>query len=236
MWPWLSALSLTYTPLPGQSTVALIVFLHYGPDVDMPVPLSQLVALGKSKIYHWYNYINNMRSELAPKEPVPSLFLSFCLTSEPTVSCSHYIYNYLQHNTWDVFFNQRILLDPSAFNTCTSINNGYNQRKKVCCNTTLLWLSFWTLTNIPSTLSNRTLFSVIERIGFRHMSAKDVGWQRAATSKDVQHQSCWHKNGNCSVFVSKCPWLPPKVDSPRERMLKERITPRCISHYHRDSF
>ena len=42
-------------------------------------------------------------------------------------------------------------------------------------------------------------------------------------------EQCWNRNGNCSVFISKHPLLPPKVDSPRERMLKERITPRGVT-------
>ena len=40
-------------------------------------------------------------------------------------------------------------------------------------------------------------------------------------------------NGNISVFTSRTPRLPPKVDAPREQLLNERIHPKGISLHKR---
>ena len=42
-----------------------------------------------------------------------------------------------------------------------------------------------------------------------------------------------HTNGNISVFMSSTPRLPPKVDSPRELLLNERIHPKGIPLHER---
>lgn len=39
-----------------------------------------------------------------------------------------------------------------------------------------------------------------------------------------------HTNGSTSVFSSNTPRLPPRVDTPRELMLNERLHPKKISN------
>ena len=51
----------------------------------------------------------------------------------------------------------------------------------------------------------------------------------------LRWKSSQHTNGNISVFTSRTPRLPPKVDSPRELLLNERIHPKGIPLHKRTS-